>query len=96
MLDITYGDTKNSAIVNALVESLQGANLHGDLYIGYPILGGVEGRIEVDALLLTREHGLVAIDLQSGHFHSFADANADELIGRQDAIYVSLENKLKG
>ncbi|WP_395623307.1 hypothetical protein [Sphingomonas daechungensis] len=95
MLDITYGDTKNSGIINALVESLQDAELHGDLYVGYPILGSVEGRIEVDALLLTREHGLVALDLQSANFRSFDDAHVDQLIARQDAIYVSLENKLK-
>lgn len=95
MLDITYGDTKNSGIVSALVASLEGRQMTGDLFVGYPILGGVEGRIEVDALLVTREHGVVAFDLQSGNVRSFGDANASHLTQRQDDIYVSLENKLK-
>lgn len=95
MLDITYGDTKNSGIVAALVKALEATELTGDLFIGYPVLGSVDGRIEVDALLVTQQHGLVAIDLKSASFHSFDDNNADQLIARQDDIYVSLENKLK-
>ena len=51
MLDITYGDTKNSGIVAELVGSLENRAMTGDLFVGYPILGSVDGRIEVDALL---------------------------------------------
>lgn len=95
MLDITYGDTKNSGVVSTIVDALENADLTGDLYIGYPILGTIDGRIEVDALLVTQEHGLVALDLQSVRSRSFNDAHAEQLIERQDDIFVSLENKLK-
>jgi len=95
MLDITYGDTKNSGVVAALVNAFVGRDLTGDLFVGYPILGSVEGRIEVDALLVTQEHGVVAFDLQSGNVRSLADPNAAALKKRQDDIFVSLENKLK-
>lgn len=95
MLDITYGDTKNSGVVSALVTAFEGRDFNGDLFVGYPILGSVEGRIEVDALLVTQEHGVVAFDLQSGNVRSLSDANALSLKKRQDDIFVSLENKLK-
>lgn len=96
MLDITYGDTKNSTTVAALVNAIEGSGLRGDLYVGYPILGSVDGRIEVDALLLTAEHGLVAIDLQNPACKGLDGPGADEVKRRQDEIFVSLENKLKG
>lgn len=95
MLDITYGGTKNNAVVSMLVEELKDSPLNGDLYIGYPMLGGIEGRIEVDALLLTAEHGLVAIDLQSPNANDLNSPGAESAKKRQDDIYVSLENKLK-
>lgn len=95
MLDITYGGTKNNAVVSMLVEELKNAPLNGDLFIGYPMLGGIEGRIEVDALLLTAEHGLIAIDLQSPGVSDLDAPSAEAAKKRQDDIFVSLENKLK-
>lgn len=77
MLDITYGGTKNTAVVSMLVNELRNSPLNGDLFIGYPMLGGIEGRIEVDALLLTAEHGLVAIDLQSPTVSDLKSAHAE-------------------
>jgi len=95
MLDITYGDTKNSSTIAELVAALKASNFDGDLYVGYPILGSVDGRIEVDALLLTAQHGLVAIDLRNPACSSLDGQNGQSVIDRQDEIYVSLENKLK-
>lgn len=42
------------------------AEAEGTLYIGYPIIGTVDGAYEIDALLISEGHGIIAFNLVEG------------------------------
>jgi superfamily I DNA and RNA helicase len=68
---------------------IDNADAEGTLYIGYPIIGTVDGAYEIDALLVSEKNGIVAFNLIEGTELS----NGYELI--QDECYNMLEAKLK-
>ena len=62
----------------------------GVLYIGYPIIGTNRGSYQIDCLLITREHGLITINLQEGSNEDIIDSF--ERI--QDENFEKLNSKL--
>ena len=61
---------------------------NGILYIGYPIIGTVEGAYPIDALWISREYGLVVFNLIEGKtFENYQD--------EQDDSYNKVEARLK-
>ncbi len=64
------------------------SNLTGQLFVGYPIIGTPEGRLSIDALLITPEKGLVIFDLVEGR-------DIQDWKNRQDQAANLLEAKLK-
>jgi superfamily I DNA and RNA helicase len=96
MLNVTYGDTRHSDVVAGLVQALGYSEITGDLYVGYPVLNTADGKLDVDALLISLQHGLVAFDLKNPQALGTADdpstAAATE---RQDELYAILDSKLK-
>lgn len=60
----------------------------GTLYIGYPIIGTSQGGFQIDAILLTRKHGLIVFHIEEGAF------NSTDYIEVQDEIYTKLQSKL--
>jgi superfamily I DNA and RNA helicase len=62
--------------------------LEGTLYIGYPIIGTSEGGFQIDALLITREKGLIAFHVVEG-----AD-NTLNYHDVQDESYTKIKSKL--
>lgn len=91
MLNIIWGSNKEKPeAAKALAALLSADAFHADgyLYIGYPIMGSPLGPVKFDALLLSKQYGLIAIDLVEGI----------ELAGfeqRLDDIASMLEVKLK-
>ena len=63
MLEVVYGKSKNRSVVTQIAEQLQTMGADGTFYIGYPILASVEGTTFIDALLVSREYGLVVFDV---------------------------------
>lgn len=63
--------------------------LEGSLYIGYPIIGTVEGAYEIDALLVSEKNGIVAFNLIEGNS---IPEDYDDI---QDECFNMLEAKLK-
>jgi len=64
-------------------------NLEGYLYIGYPIIGTVEGAFPIDALWISREHGLVIFNLvENKDIENYQEV--------QDDCANKFEAKLKG
>ena len=65
-------------------------DIDGYLYLGYPIIGTIEGRYPIDALFLSEQHGAII-------FHLIEDAYKEtvELADIQDENYTKLESKLK-
>ena len=94
MLDVAFGDANTSRAANVLLASLRNMNLNGTLYLGYPILSSMEGRVRVDALLTCLEHGVVAFDLTSN-----PDAQDGEAEQRLESLhgdlFIGIENKLR-
>ena len=63
-------------------------DVSGHLFIGYPIVSTPEGRHTIDALLVSRDRGLVVFDLVEG-------PEIDDYRARQDDSANRLEAKLK-
>ncbi|NOQ35073.1 MAG: AAA family ATPase, partial [Methylococcaceae bacterium] len=65
-------------------------DIEGYLYLGYPIIGTVEGGYQIDALMLSEQHGAIIFHLIEGAFD-----NSIEIEDIQDENFTKLESKLK-
>lgn len=91
MLNIIWGSNKDKPeAAKALANLLSADAFHADgyLYIGYPIMGSPLGPVKFDALLLSKQYGLIAFDLVEG-------LEIDGFEQRLDDIASMLEVKLK-
>lgn len=90
VIKVIWGSNKNKPIASrrlaGVITTLSGVS--GYLYIGYPVIGSPTGTITFDALLLSEQFGIVAIDLVEG-------TAIGEYDKRQDSIATMLEVKLK-
>jgi superfamily I DNA and RNA helicase len=92
-LEIVYGESRDRISAGALAETLAGAVEEGTVYLGYPVLATADERIEVDTLLVSSEHGLVAFLLAEsvpGNDEEWAETVED-----QDRLYAILESNLR-
>ncbi|MFS4457879.1 DEAD/DEAH box helicase [Bdellovibrio sp. HCB2-146] len=88
MIHVTRGSSSKPTTSQALIEALSTVTLDGQLYIGYPIIGTPDGQFEIDALLVTKEKGLVAFILIEG---KNVPENIEDLL---DDAYMKLKAKL--
>ena len=90
MLNIIMGATQKPLASEELKKLFtENQNLEGYLYIGYPIIGTVEGAFPIDALWISREHGLVIFNLvENKDIENYQDV--------QDDCANKIEAKLKG
>ena len=65
-------------------------DIDGYLYLGYPIIGTIEGGYPIDALFLSDQHGAIIFHLIEGTYNETV-----ELADIQDENYTKLESKLK-
>jgi len=69
VLNIVRGDLtikpEASRLIGLFFESIKDS-LEGTLYIGYPIIGTASGGFQIDALLITKEKGLVIFHIVEG------------------------------
>ncbi|OEO33061.1 hypothetical protein VW23_008525 [Devosia insulae DS-56] len=96
-LDVIFGEYKDHETVQLFVQSVRSAGLLGTLYIGYPVLSVDDSKIEFDAVLVSRNHGVVIFDLYSiGDRGTKADQNPlpTEIVERQEQLYAALYNRL--
>lgn len=90
MITIVTGTTNKPTASDLLKEYFQKKKeLDGYLYIGYPIIGTVDGAYPIDALLISPSMGIVAFDLIEGK-------NYDGYEEKQDDCANKIEAKLKG
>ena len=66
MLNIIRGSTNKSALVPLMTGGLENQGLDGFLFIGYPVISGPSQKIDIDALLITEQTGVVIIQLIEG------------------------------
>jgi len=65
-------------------------DIDGYLYLGYPIIGAIDGGYQIDALLISEQHGAVVFHLIEGAYD-----DALQLEDIQDENYTKFESKLK-
>lgn len=90
MLNVIKGATNKQTLADELIEILEGMDLDGYIYIGYPVLGGLDGKIKVDALLISKQQGLVIFDLDMT-----GEESVDEKEALLDELYNNMEARLK-
>ncbi|MBY4630984.1 hypothetical protein [Rhizobium croatiense] len=88
-MEIIRGSAKKPVSAERLIEVIEQnfRNSEGVLYIGYPILSTVDEAVSVDALLISPQHGVVAIQLVEGKdAGNYADVQ-DEIASLLDAKF---------
>lgn len=95
MLDIVFGENAGTVPAQSLQAELQNLEIEGTLYLGYPVLSTADGKVFVDAMLVSQTHGLIAFDLTS-HIDAPRPgaASRDAIREKQNQIYASIYNKL--
>ena len=95
MLDIIFGESAGTIPAQSLQAELRALGESGTLYLGYPVLSTADGKVFIDALLVSAAHGIVAFDLSSKIESSkISDTERVEISNRQNQIYASIHNKL--
>src|SRR5271166_2255522 len=61
--DTIFGEYRDREVVHEFVGAARRANFKGTLYIGYPVLAIDDERIEFDAVLVSRDRGVIIFDL---------------------------------
>lgn len=91
-LEVVYGESRNRAIAQAFAAQLQPVVEEGTIYLGYPVLATADERVDVDALLVSQSHGLVAFLLADSLPSS--EEEWSEAIAEQDRLFAILESHL--
>ncbi|MCK4642310.1 DEAD/DEAH box helicase [bacterium] len=66
MIELRKGITTKHASCEKLIVILRKMNLNGLLYIGYPIFASAGERLTIDALLISKETGIIIFNLIEG------------------------------
>ncbi|MDO4275583.1 MAG: ATP-binding domain-containing protein [Eubacteriales bacterium] len=90
MITVIRGVTSKQVLADELIAILEEMGLEGYFYLGYPVLGGMEGKIKVDALLIARQCGLVIFDLDMS-----SDTDIENKTMLLDELYNNMEARLK-
>jgi superfamily I DNA and RNA helicase len=89
---VVYGQSRDRITAGALAEALTELIDEGTLYLGYPVLATADEKVEVDALLVSRAHGVAAFLLPDSVPAS--DEDWGEAVAEQDRLYGVLESHL--
>lgn len=89
-MDIIRGSARKPVSTDRLVEIIERdfADTEGVLYIGYPVLSSPDETVSIDALMISRKHGVIAISLIEGR-------DAGDYGEQQDEVASLLEAKFK-
>lgn len=90
MITVINGVTAKQALADELIAILNTMDLEGYFYLGYPVLGGMDGKIKVDALLVCRQWGVVIFDLEMS-----SEEDLEIKISLLDDLYNNMEARLK-
>ena len=90
MVNIISGDLSKPVASQQLAEFFGNQKeLEGTLYLGYPIIGTADGGYQVDALFLSRTHGVIVFQLIEG-----TQIDLEAVPEFQDESYTKLQAKL--
>lgn len=92
-LEVVRGESRNRLAAEALAAQLRSIVSDGTVYLAYPVLATADERVEVDALLVSRDHGLVAFLLPDAVPGKVSEW--DRLVSDQDRLYAVIEGHLR-
>jgi len=88
MINVIWGVTHKPISAKDLAEIINAdSRISGTLYVGYPIIGTIDGAFAIDALMISPEVGLILFDLVEGR-------ELDDYKSRQDEGFTKLQAKL--
>lgn len=89
MVNVIRGEINKPVSSKLLADYFEGrTDVTGTLYLGYPIVGASQGGYQIDALLASREHGVIIFNLIEGRE---TDADIEEI---QDNLFNKFNSKL--
>ncbi|MEB4814942.1 DEAD/DEAH box helicase [Bacillus thuringiensis] len=87
MINIIRGASSKPVSSERLIQYLISRNdIEGTLYLGYPIIGTVEGSLNIDALLISKQHGVIIFDIVEG-------SDLGDVYEKQDDAFTKLHSK---
>jgi superfamily I DNA and RNA helicase len=100
MVNVIRGDVDKPISSRSLAEYFESrSDINGSLYLGYPIIGTSLGGYQIDALLVSREHGIVIFNIVEGtHTNVDIEEAQDESVNKIQSKLLqhkSLTNKRK-
>jgi superfamily I DNA and RNA helicase len=97
MITIVQGTTKKPVSSQRLANFFATHDKYqGFLYVGYPIIGTPEGPYPIDALLVSRDHGLIVFRLIEGRDMADAKEGLDDSYNKLEAKLISNKPLMKG
>ncbi len=91
-LEVIQGESRNRQAAQQLASALANIVQNGTVYLGYPVLATADERMEVDALLVSVQNGLVAF-LISGDVPD-TEEQWQTAITEQDRLYAVMDSYL--
>jgi hypothetical protein len=88
-VDVVYGEARNRAVASSLATELEQTSANGTIYLGYPVIASADESVDVDALFVSEEHGLIAL---IGGSSPTTEGEWQEAIAEQDRLYGALES----
>ncbi len=92
-LEVVYGESRNRVAAQHLVDLLLPIVDDGTIFLAYPVLTTADERVEVDGLLVSESHGLIAFLVAESMPED--DADWARLVESQDRLYSALEGNLR-
>ncbi len=97
-MEIIRGSERKPVSTDTLVEIFENnfAESEGVLYTGYPVLSSSNESVSIDALMISRDHGIVAINLIEGRdAHGYGELQ-DDIASLLDAKFMQHKVLRKG
>jgi superfamily I DNA and RNA helicase len=80
MIDIIRGASDKPVSTEVLIDFVEKSGIdEAILYTGYPIIGSIEGRSSLDALLISSKHGVIVFDIIEEPEYSNREETRDSL-----------------
>ncbi|BDU04602.1 DEAD/DEAH box helicase [Nocardia cyriacigeorgica] len=92
-LEVVYGESRDRSTAQRLAELLRPVVREGTIYLAYPVLNTADERVEIDALLVSKDHGLVAFLLADEMPATTADWS--RFVETQDRLYAAIDTNLR-
>jgi superfamily I DNA and RNA helicase len=95
MLEVTIGKAVHPQQVALVRDALRANGISGNLFIGYPVLATADDTLFLDAVLVSREHGVVLLDVTDNPPSHASDAEGwSRVASRQDEMAFAMAASL--